>query len=216
MLRWHRCWILAVCLVLFGATEAGAASFGITSVTSANTTSSTGARGYRFRAEATLSVTALAMYDVNGDGVGLLDGYDVHLWTDAGALLGSVRIQPGTTSPIQSGFRFEAITPLLLSAGSIYRLSVDFGDDANNPEFLFNPSAMTTAAGFTILQSTGTATAGLTDFGVQGPNDAFPGTVSTVGHVGPNLMFDVVPEPGTGLLLVLGLVVIAASRRRVA
>lgn len=206
------CGVLACCLLL-GAGEAGAASFGIESITSSgNETSSSNARGYRFRAESALEVTALGLYDVNGDGTGLTGGYDVHLWTDGGVLLSSVRVQGGTLSPIQNGFRFESIASVFLTAGSIYRVSVDFGDDSGSPEFLFNPASMTTNAAFTILQSTGTATAGLTDFGLQGANDTFP-TSPNAAVVGGNIMFNVVPEPGTGPLLLVGLALLARRRR---
>lgn len=211
MLRWTRCSTLVGCLLLLGAADASAASFGIETVTSVNSAASSNARGYRFRAEANLEVTALAMYDVGGDGLGVVDGYDVHLWTDAGSLLASVRLQPGTASTLQNGFRFESIASVFLTSGSIYRLSVDLGDDAAGSEFLYNPSAMTTNANFTILQTSGTAAAGLTDFGLQGPNDAFP-TSANVAPVGPNMLFNVVPEPGTGLLLAMGLAVLARRR----
>lgn len=212
MLRWMRCGVLFAGLLLLGATQAGAASIGIESVTSSNSAASSNARGYRFRPEVNIEVTALGMYDVGADGLGVVDGYDVHLWTDAGALLASVRLQPGTASPLQSGFRFENIASVFLIAGTIYRLSVDLGDDANGSEFLYNPSAMTTNASFTILQSSGTAVAGLTDFGLQGPNDAFPTSPNTA-PVGPNLMFNVVPEPDTGLLMLLGLALLSRRRR---
>jgi hypothetical protein len=212
MLRWIGWGGLIACLLLLGAAEAGAESFGIETVTSVNSAASSNARGYRFRPEANIEVTALGMYDVGADGLGVVDGYDVHLWTDAGTLLASARVPPGTASPLQSGFRFESIASVFLTAGSIYRLSVDLGDDAAGSEFLYNPSAMTTNANFTILQSSGTAVAGLTDFGLQGPNDAFP-TSPNVAPIGPNLLFNVVPEPGSGLLLALGLAVLSLRRK---
>ena len=203
-------WILLGSLLL--AAEGRASSLGIESISAALTTASSEARGYRFRAEADLLVSGLALYDVDGDGLGLEGSYDVHLWTDQGVELAMVTFYAGYPFPIQNGFRILEIPQVLLSAGEIYRVSVDFGDGAGGPELLLNPTQIVTHEAFTLIANVGSDAAGLDDFGLRGPDDTFP-IHADWPTVGPNIVFTVAPEPGTGLLLAAGLLGLAVRRR---
>jgi Domain of unknown function (DUF4082)/PEP-CTERM motif len=72
--------------------------------------------GWQFTANTDLHAGALGMWDEGGDG--FAEVVDVGLWTDDGTLLSSVTV--GTGAPLEGGFRFAPISPVLLSGGESY------------------------------------------------------------------------------------------------
>ncbi|MGH0032771.1 MAG: PEP-CTERM sorting domain-containing protein [Myxococcota bacterium] len=211
-MRGRLLWIAVTCGLLCGV-RADALSLGIQHLEEGVGIASSQARGYRFRVESPLQVTGLALYDVGGDGIGIEGSYDLHLWTDAGVLLASATLQTGDAAPLFEGFRWVEVAPLQLDVGAVYRLSVDLGDGAGGAELLLNPTAIETHAAFTLLANVGPGEAGLDDYGLRGPDDAFPGEVDYP-TIGPNVVFSLVPEPGSGLLLAAGLLALCGRSRR--
>jgi hypothetical protein len=147
--------------------------------------------GWRFQANTGIAVTELGVWDEFADGFGAAT-VDVGLWSDTGSLLASATVL--SSSPLTAGFRYVAITPLTLSAGTFYRLSaspstgnlsaladVPFADLNAVPEITFD-------AGY---------------YANNGNLLAFPDIISAdiddADFFGPNFKF--VPEPGTLALL---------------
>ena len=102
--------------------------------------------GWRFQALQDLLVTDLGT--LNQSAGGLPSPVDVGLWTDAGALIASTTVPTGLGGVLDSGFRFQSIAPIMLSAGQFYRVAsspqngvLDWLEDANivvAPEILFD------------------------------------------------------------------------------
>jgi hypothetical protein len=178
------------------------------------------ARGWRFRPEVNVWVTHLSMYDVDNegggdmafDGDGLPGNFDVHLWSDTGTELAVATI--GAGSPLFSGtnWRTSAALPtaVALTAGTIYRLSVDYGDfTSSSPEFRSAPTAVSMSSAITLIASTGTAVAALNNFGLSGvSNNVFPNSSNSIEPLGPNLVYETfdpasssVPEPSSIVLI---------------
>lgn len=100
--------------------------------------------GYRFQANSSFLVDALGAYDVGANGLGA--PLSVGLWTDAGTLIASTTVT--NANPLAGGFRYNAITPVALTAGQVYRVaSTDTGEG-----YLFDPT-VTFAPNITFLNS---------------------------------------------------------------
>lgn len=91
-------------------------------------------RGFRFQAIEDLNVTALGVYDIDGDGLTLSSGktgVDVALWNDSGTLLGQVSVPGGTSAPILDNFRYADLSNSIgLTTGNFYRVAADMSDIA--------------------------------------------------------------------------------------
>jgi hypothetical protein len=75
--------------------------------------------GWSFTANTDVQVGALGMWDEGGDG--FVEDVNVGLWTDSGTLLGLATV--GSTDGLDAGFRFAAITPVLLTGGNSYTVA---------------------------------------------------------------------------------------------
>jgi hypothetical protein len=83
--------------------------------------------GFLFSVKSDFRVTSLGWFDdcLNG----FQDAHTVELFdTTSGALLASASLSPGTTDLLTGSFRYEAITPVTLTAGSTYLLAGTTGD----------------------------------------------------------------------------------------
>ncbi|MBL0719437.1 DUF4082 domain-containing protein [Piscinibacter sp. Jin2] len=163
--------------------------------------------GWQFTANDDITVTHLGFYD-NSPFDPLSTTHEVGLWTPGGMLLASTTIQ--TTSTLVGSFRFEAVTPVALTAGSSYLIGGAFTLPLTADAYRI-PTARTIAPEITINGSARNADAG--GFGAP--------TIVSVGNgrFGPNFQFTVtappppIPEPGTYALMGLGLVGLAGLGR---
>lgn len=150
---------------------------------------------------APLSITALGLWDENGDGFS--SEHVIGLWDNSGNLLAKAVMQIGTGDPLIGEFRYAAVLiptvpgPVILSAGTTYVLGAAFLD-LDPDHFKLNLSG--DQATFDPAVTAGNAR--ISSGGFAFPDENFgPGS-----FVGPNAQFTVVPEPETAVLLVLGLV----------
>ncbi|MGK7930660.1 MAG: hypothetical protein AB4041_04410 [Microcystaceae cyanobacterium] len=127
-----------------GFSEAQAALIsGIESFTGGFNAGTINMQGFRFRATEDATVTALGVYDIDGDGLEASSGVRVGLWDDIGTLLGEVLVQNGTASPIQDSFRYETLTSGIdLTSGSFYRVGAAM-TDITGTDFVFGAEPTT-------------------------------------------------------------------------
>ncbi len=165
-----RVFLLAAC-VLLASTSGTLANVGIefTSPGSVGTPPNAGTAAYKFTANSAIVVTHLGTWDNNGDGLSV--SHAVGLWDSSGTLLASTTVPSGALGLLEKSFRYESITPLVLTAGQTYYVgSLLGGTDA----YCFSP------AGFT-----------------ADPNIAFQGAAVAPNTTGASLTFPTVYSPGT-------------------
>jgi hypothetical protein len=93
--------------------------------------------GYDFAVgSAPLLVTSLGLWDQNQDG--FTNGHTLGLWDNAGNLLATAAILPGTVDPLSGEFRYATLaTSVTLMAGTTYVLGATYVDqDADH--FILN------------------------------------------------------------------------------
>ena len=115
---------------------------------------------------------------------GLTTAHEVGIFNDAGDLLTSGTVPSGTKSPLQNEFRYVAVDPTLLSAGSTYVI----GGTTEAFQDEFRASAANVSYDAIDL------TAARAEFGATSlvfPTSSF--TSKAPGVFGPNFLF--VPEP---------------------
>jgi hypothetical protein len=153
-----------------------------------------GVDGFDFTPNVDLSVTALGWYDQDGDG--LRHDHPVGIFqTDTMALVApAATVTTASTLDSTADFRFEAVTPFTLSAGTTYTLA-GYGEGPNFDPYVVNPAGgidFAPQVQFVRLR-TSTAT------GLEFPTVA--GSVGLVQNVflGPNFEFTAnsVPTPPT-------------------
>jgi len=77
--------------------------------------------GYEFRADTNFEVTALGIYDNNGDG--LPSSYNVGIWGPSTSLLGSVTVPTGTGVTLNQGYRYQDLSVSIpIISGQYYRV----------------------------------------------------------------------------------------------
>lgn len=151
--------------------------------------------GFEFSVTGSQTIDALGVYDNLGDG--LTTGANIGLWDTSGNLLVSTTIAAGGGT-LNGLFRYQAITPFALSAGTRYIIGAFTQDLA---------SSLGTGQG-----GTGTVNPLVTIYRdrYSNFNSAFSFPDSTNNNVGGwlggnfNLAGAAVPEPGTWAMLLLG------------
>jgi len=157
-----------------------------------------------------ITVDSLGWLDTT-PGTPLGQSHEVGIWNLSGQLLGSTTVQ--TTDPLTGSFRYDAVTPFVLAAGTTYVIG---GEDSSpfsdyyesgassitvDPAIVFDGAAVTAArAGFAAPLI---VTAG--DNGRFGPNFDFTSNVVVTSSV---------PEPSPLWLCMAGLGMLALVRMR--
>ncbi len=175
--------------------------------------------GYRFTVATDIGVTDLGVWDGDSVGAGGLDNdHMVGIWDDTMTLIASATVTPA--SPATGDFRYEAITPVILTTGVTYTAGAMYtatDDDAyiSSPTITADPDITFVNAVFPSVGSLGF---------VYPENDS----VGNPGRIGPNFIFGpptiggppTVEIPTLGafglvaLLLGLGGAAVAIIRRR--
>lgn len=76
--------------------------------------------GWEFTTNTAVTVTRLGFFDSGQDG--LLTPHDVGIFDNSGTLLRSAIVPSGIAGPLINQFRYVAIAPLALAAGSTFRI----------------------------------------------------------------------------------------------
>lgn len=161
--------------------------------------------GYSFSLSQSFSLTGLGIFDEGGDG--LLNSYDVGLWSAGGTLLASTVVSGGTAATLVDGYRYDAFSPITLGVGD-YRIGALYTNAAGADPLYFAGGAntITPIAGVTYGTSAFAGGATLTN-----PTQLTPDGAG--GYFGPNLMLGAVPEPSTWAMLLLGFGAIGTALR---
>lgn len=162
----------------------------------------TGTAGWSFTPQITIQLTHLGCLDYVVTPQGPVD---IGIWTDAGVLL-SQAVVYATNSPVNQT-RYVGVTPILLAAGSTYRIG------AYSPSGSLFLDPVGPGYGGAVTLSSDIVLGGLA---VGAPGFVFPNQSGAAGTMilAPNFRYDRIPEPGTvGLLAVAGLLLAARKRK---
>jgi MYXO-CTERM domain-containing protein len=191
----------AACLFAAGSAYGGAAVEFAAPGSVANGDNGPWTLGYEFRVNnASVLATALGYYDHLGDGLG--QSHEVGLWDINGNLLASTTVV--STDTLIGHFRWAAITPVVLNAGTSYRVGGVSGGQGGGDFYTWNTSGHASDPAITFVG----------DRWIGGGTLQFPTNTSNVanGFYGGNVFLDEVPAPGA--IALLGLAGLVSRRRR--
>jgi PEP-CTERM motif-containing protein len=166
--------------------------------------------GWIFTANAPLSVTSLGVFDNGSDGLSISHGVGIFNETTQ-TLLGSTTVPAGTGGTLIDGYRYESVSPFLLTQGDSYAIVMTMPEQNSDFQIILATSE-TTAGQITYVTSAFAdsstlvfpPTDGNGDFaqGLFGPNFTFVSATATT------------PEPSSIMLLGTGVLSIAGFARR--
>jgi hypothetical protein len=184
-------WILAFALqmVTFPASDVTADTIALTSFTGGSmaTSGSDQLYGWQFTLSSSVDVTALGVFDLNGNGLSISHDVGIFRLSDE-ALLTSATVPAGTAGFLDSGFRYTSLgSPFVLSAGE-YVIAMTMPQGNNDFQFI-QVTSENTSSPVTYVDSR---------FGLSSTL-AFPTSKGAFapGLFGPNFEFTAVPEPST-------------------
>ena len=204
--------VLACGLLVFfchGVRASVAASFGLPQEPrGSDSTLVNGVDGFDFTPTAGLSVGALGWYDHHGDG--LLHDHPVGIYVTATRTLAAPAATVTTSGPLDpaTSFRFAAVAPFTLTAGTTYTV-VGYGQGPAFDPYVSDPvGGITFGPGINYVRHRTSRAGGL----------EFPTTAGEVGliqdlYLGPNFQYAIIPEPASALLF-LGAASLWSRRRR--
>ncbi len=174
--------------------------------------------GFVFELNETVTVTHLGVFNYDADGFatparapGLTNPHRVALWDFDGTPIEEAAIPAGTSALAVDFFLYVPIDPIVLRAGQRYVLGSRSDDDQNPDDFYIMTAGATgrfsSAAQVKWIEERQTA-ASVWGFPEESPY-FFPN-----GYFGPNFLFEPIPEPGSALLLGIGLMGRALMRQR--
>lgn len=151
--------------------------------------------GFVFSTSAPVEVRALGYYDEGQDG--FATAHEVGIFDAGGALLTSTLLSSGTVETLTDQFRYKAITPFVLAAGSTYTLAATTYGSADGWAY---GNAGASLAGFTVdprisIANNASRFHYQSDNVLRDPQDVFGYTI----YAGPNFLIGAanVPEPGS-------------------
>ncbi len=140
--------------------------------------------GYEFTANQTMTVSDLGFYDAGSDG--LATAHNVGIYNLCGTLLTSGTVASGTTATLDNGFRYVSVTPIVLAAGTTYRVGAVVFNGGGNDAFLNGVTTINTNAAITFKK--GVTNNGLAGLQYPSLNAADIG-LSANSSFGPNFIF---------------------------
>lgn len=209
---------LVAALVVASQNNAHAVSVPAVTFTNAQYTFDAGSYslGYEFTPNKNINVTALGYYDHGGDG--LAGPSQVGIFNQATTLLipgASVTVPTSTGGTLVGNgpdgyYRYQSLTtPILLTAGTTYRIAGETGSNTNYYAF---QNYVGFAANADITVTTGYYGSGSLTY----PNNISPYGPNLI-FAGGNFLFEVpvpAPEPSSALLLLGGASLLAMRRQR--
>jgi hypothetical protein len=176
--------------------------------------------GFDFAVSTPLTVTALGFYDLGGDGLAV--SHAVGIWgPDAPVIVEPPLAQTTVTAAgfLQDSFRYQSISPLLLSPGITYTIGAFTQTNAQSGAGMVDLYFSQLTAGQVVVAPgvlLGDAkTSTIDQPGLTRPAVNFSG--ANLGFFGPGFLVQPIPEPGISTLFAIGLIgggYLTRSRRR--
>lgn len=163
-----------------------------------------GVIGWEFIPSEDLEVTSLGYLDPTGAGFSY--SHEVGLFTLDGELISSTLVQADTASPIRGQFRYEEVTPIVLSADVHYVIAGGTERERGYSSLGQAPDNLQFAPEVAFV---GGRTHGGGTSQLRFPDYYF---TTLPGYFGPNFEYKVVPEPS--VLGLMGIAVFVLSGRR--